>query len=205
MDAQQGATALKENTDVWILKYYPLLNRVPIYLLWYTDTDKESTDKLFTFKTGQIFATNSLNDLKNIIVQNYAVINEFENLNIWLNDFNNQVSSKVTIYDINKIYDAVKAQNFEIEILEGLTNFINLFGDYVHQNDDNKHLKPLADNKYIRKAWDYYYDSVFWPRFNDKHQFEAWERPPLKVNNAKLIQGLEELIRCFEDNITIIN
>lgn len=204
MDPQQSSTALKENTDVWILKYCPLFNKIPVYLLWYTDTDKESTDRLFTFKTGQIFATNSLNDLKNIIVQNYAVINEFENLNIWLNDFDNQVSSKVTIYDINKIYNAIKVQNFEIEILEELTNFINLFGDYVHQNDNNKYLKPLTDNEYIGKAWDYYYDSVFWPRFNDKQQFEAWERPPFKVNAMKLTQGLEELIRCFEDKITII-
>ena len=205
MDAQEGATALKDNTDVWILKYYPLLDAVPIFLLWYTDTDKESTDKLFTFKTGQIFATNSLNDLKNIIVQNYAVIKEFENLNIWLNDFDSQVSNKVIIYDINKIYSAVKVQNFEIEILEGLTNFINLFGDYVHQDHSNENLKPLVDNKSIRKAWDYYYNYVFWPRFNDKDRFETWERPPFKVNGVKLAQGLEELIRCFEDKITIIN
>lgn len=205
MDAQEGATALTENTDVWILKYYPLLDDVPVFLLWYTDTDMESTDKLFTFKTGQIFATNSLNDLKNIIVQNYAVIKEFENLNIWLNDFDNQVSSQLIIYDIKKIYNAVKVQNFEIEILEGLTNFINLFGDYVYQDHSNKNLKPLVDNKSIRKAWDYYYNYVFWPRFNDKDRFEAWERPPFKVNGVKLAQGLEELIRCFEDKITIIN
>ncbi|NQX43142.1 hypothetical protein SAMN05421820_11551 [Pedobacter steynii] len=205
MEVQEGATALKENTDVWILKYYPLLDPVPVFLLWYTDTDKESTDKLFTFKTGQIFATNSLNDLKNIIVQNYAVIKEFENLNVWLNDFDSQVSSKFIIYDINKIYNAVKVQNFEIEILEGLTNFINLFGDYVHQDHSNKNLKLLVDNKSIRKAWDYYYNYVFWPRFNDKDRFEAWERPPFKVNVVKLIQGLEKLIRCFEDKITIIN
>lgn len=86
-----------------------------------------------------------------------------------------------------------------------MTNFINLFGDYVYQNDNNKHLKPLVDNKHIRKAWDYYYDYIFWPRFNDKDRFEAWERPPFKVNVVKLLQGFEELIRSFEANIVIIN
>jgi len=193
MEIQEADTALNENTGVWVLKYYPLFDTTPVFILWYTDTDKESTDKLFTFKTGKIFGTNSLNDLKNIITQNFNAVNEFENLNNWLNDFGNQDSDDITVYDINKIYNAIKVQNFEMEILEGLTNFINLFGDYVYQNDNNIYLKPLVDNKYIRKIWDYYYDYAFWPKFNDKDRSEAWERPPFKVNTAKLMQGLEEL------------
>ncbi|EHQ24526.1 hypothetical protein [Mucilaginibacter paludis] len=204
MDVQTGSTTLKENTDVWILKYCPLFTADPVFLLWYTDTDKESTDMLLTYKTGKIFATNSLNGLKNTIVQNINSIHEFENLHHWLNDFGNQVTGKITIYDIHKIYNAIKVKNFEDEILEGLTDFINLFGDYVHQSDTNKHLKTLADNKFIRKAWDYYYEMVFWPRFNDKDRFEAWERPPFKVNVTKLLLGLEELIRCFEEHMVIV-
>ncbi|MBB6501099.1 hypothetical protein [Pedobacter cryoconitis] len=205
MDIQEVVTPSKENTDIWILKYCPLGDAAPVFVLWYTDTDKESTDKLFTFKTGEIFGTNSLNDLKNIIAQNFNAVNEFENLNNWLNDFGSQDSDEITTYDINKIYNAINVQNFDIEILEGLTNFINLFGDYVYQSDCNKHLMPLVDNKYIRKAWDYYYDYIFWPQFNDKDRFEVWERPPFKVNAVELVQGLQKLIKCFENNMTIIN
>ncbi|WP_316834476.1 hypothetical protein [Pedobacter nutrimenti] len=193
------------NNDTWILKYWPLHGAAPVFLLWYTDTDKENTDKLFTFKTGEIFATHSLNDLKATIIQNFDAINEFENLKSWLNDFENLDLSEVTVYDMPKMYAAVKAREFEMETLEDLTNFINLFGDYVHQIDSNKYLMPLAYNKYLRKAWDYFYDSVFWPRFNDKDRFETWERPPFKVNAVKLTQGLEELIESFEGNMIVLN
>jgi len=191
--------------DTWILKYWPLHGVVPVFLLWYTDTDKENTDKLFTFRTGEIFATHSLNDLKATIIQNFDAINEFENLKNWLNDFENLDFSVVTVYDMPKMYAEVKAQKFEMETLEDLTNFINLFGDYVHQIDSNKYLMPLVNNKHLRKAWDYFYDSVFWPRFNDKDRFETWDRPPFKVNAVKLVQGLEELIESFERNMIVLD
>jgi hypothetical protein len=205
MEIQKDLTALKENTNVWILKYFPIDGAAPVFLLWYTDTDKESTDKLFTYKTGKIFGTNSLNGLKDIIIQNFNAINEFENLDDWLHDFVNLDSIEVTINDINKIYNAIKVKNLDADILEGLTNFINLFGDFVYQNESNKYLQPLADNKYIRKAWNYYYDYIFWPRFNGKDRLEDWDTPPFKVNVVKLLQAVEELIRNFEANIVIIN
>jgi len=64
MDALDDTGIVEENTNVWILKYCPLLGTPPLFLLCYTDTDEENTDKLFTHKTGKILATNSnLNEI----------------------------------------------------------------------------------------------------------------------------------------------
>ena len=40
---------------------------------------------------------------------------------------------------------------------------------------------PLSENKFIRKAWDYYYNYVFWPKFNDKDGSKHAIALPLKL------------------------
>jgi len=204
MNTPEAPSNPKKSNDVWILEYHPLSEPAPVFLLWYTDTDKESTDKLFTAKTGEIFATHSLNDLKHTIVRNLSILNQFDNLSNWLNDPEDRAHLEVMSYNMSKLHKAIANRQFDIEVLEELTNFINLFGDFVYQDEANIHLKPFTDNKYIRKAWDYFYNYIFWPRLNDKNRFETWDRPPFNVNVVKLTNGLEELIRQFEQKIVII-
>jgi hypothetical protein len=123
MNTQEPSSHVKNSNDVWIIEYHPFSQPAPIFLVWYTDTDEESTDKLFTIKTGEIFATHSLSDLKNTIVQNLSILNQFDNLSNWLNDPDDRAHLEVTTYNINKLYKAITNKQFDIEVLEELTKF----------------------------------------------------------------------------------
>jgi hypothetical protein len=191
------------STNTWIIEYRSPRIKQPIYFLWYTDTDENSTDRLFTFRTGEIFAASSLPDIKKIITANFTIINEFDKLQQWLDEFDSTVPPELTFCDINTTYQSVKAEKFDIKTLECLTNFINLFGDYVNQDPGNEYLRIFSDNEFVREAWDYFYNFTFWPRFNDKEKFETWDRPPFITDTKDLIDGIDQLIKNFEDNIII--
>lgn len=201
MDQHTNEKARQKDLDVWIIKYYHMADRQPVFLVWYTDVDENGTDKLFTFKTGEIFATTSLERLKETVVQNLRHTNDFENLKEWLMLPDQE---QPYFYPIDTICNAIKLKNYDHQTLEVMTNFINLFGDFVYQNESNLHLKPLMDQKHIRKVWDYYYNAVFWPRFNDKQKFETWKGPVFRVNAKKLEEEFWRLITCFEENMIIV-
>ena len=190
------------NTDTWIIEYRSPAFKSSIFLVWYTDTDENSTDKLLTFKTGEIFSTILLTDLKSSIIENFGEINKFDNLSRWLNDFDDSAPPP-TIYDLDSVFQCILSRDLNIETIECLANFVNLFGDYVHQDERNKHLQLYSDNEFIREAWEYYYNFIFWPRFNDSEKFKAWDRPPLIIDTIELLESLEQLIKRFEAVIRI--
>jgi len=191
------------NIDTWIVAYYSPNLEQPVFLIWYTDTDENNTDKLLTFKTGDIFASASLSDIKDDIVRYLGSINAFEKLKLWLEEFDILAPVEVTEYRIDHVYQAVRDKNFDIPTLENLVNFRNLVDDYVNQDETNKDLQAFADDESIMEAWNYYYKFIFWPRFNDVEKFKTWDRPPFIADSKKLMKGLEQLIKNFERNIVL--
>jgi hypothetical protein len=190
------------NTDTWIIEYRSPTFKSSIFFVWYTDTDENSTDRFLTFKTGEIFSTTSLTDIKSSVIANFGEINEFDNLSHWLNDFDDSAPPP-TIYDLDSAFQCILSKDLNIETIECLANFVNLFGDYVHQDERNKHLQIYSDNEFIREVWEYYYNFIFWPRFNDSEKFKTWDRPPLVIDTIKLMDGLEQLIKRFEAVIRV--
>jgi hypothetical protein len=179
------------NKNTCIIEYRSSTFIQPVFLIWYmTDTEDAGKDRLLTFKTGEIFATNSLTNIKNDING--------------LLDNPDDLSTEILIYDLNTTYESVKAENYDVQTLEDLINFINLVGDYRQQDEWNEHLVTYTHNEYIRQAWDYYYDYILWPQFSDNERFATWDRPPLMIDAAPLTEGLEQLIKHFEENIKII-
>lgn len=51
---------LDEKFTAWIIKYISPNFIDGIYLVWFTDNDAESTDKLLTFENGKIFSSKIL-------------------------------------------------------------------------------------------------------------------------------------------------
>lgn len=126
---------------------------------------------------------------------------EFENLNSWLDNFNDLVVTEYCTYDLTKIVGEINKSNLDIETIEGFANFVNLFGDFINQDERNAHLQAFADNELIKQVWDYYYEFIFWPRFNDKEIFETWDRPKLEINTKELVVKLNDLVKIFDNNI----
>ena len=159
--------------STWIIKYCSPSYDSPLFLVWYTDTDENSTDRLLTYKSGEIFAIKSLTNLKTSIASSVDNLIEFENFSSWLNNFNNLEVKENCTYDLISITNEIDKNNLDISTIEDFTNFINLYGDFINQDERNAHLQVYADNELIKETWDYYYDYIFWPRFNDKEKFEV--------------------------------
>jgi hypothetical protein len=192
---------LSEKYSTWIIKYCSEAFDSPLFLVWYTDTDENSTDRLLTYKSGEIFAIKSLNKLKTTISSSVDNLIEFENLSSWLNNFNNLEVKENCTYDLILITNEIDKTNLDISIIEGLASFINLYGDFINQDEKNTRLQVYADNQLIKETWDYYYEYIFWPRFNDKEKFEAWDRPQLVIDTQELLLKLKDIIKTFDDNI----
>jgi hypothetical protein len=187
-----------EKHQTWLLKYQSKTIQKPVYFVWYYDTDENSTSRLLTYKTGKIFVTNSKECLKTDIIAQKSSLDIFENLNLWLADFDNIEIKEDFTYDIVLVQEGIEKGNLDISTLEGFANFASVFTDFEAQDTKNEHLKIFSKNKNIQKTWDYYYSHIFWPRFNDKKKFESWKRPALKISSKNLLIAFSKMVKSFE-------
>lgn len=192
---------LSDKYSTWIIKYYSNSFDCPLFLVWYTDTDENSTDRLLTYKSGEIFAVTSLTNLKAIILSSVDQLVESENLASWLDNFSDLEVTEFCTYDLISIENEIIKNNLDIKTIEESAKYINLFGDFVNQDKRNNHLQVYEDNELIRAVWNYYYNYIFWPRFNDKEKFEAWDRPKLVIDTKELFAKLKDVVNAFDDNI----
>lgn len=200
-DDMQTFEGLSQKYSAWIIKYCSTSFNSPLFLVWYTDSDEKSTDRLLTYKNGKIFAATSLTNIKATILSSVDNLIEFQNLNDWLNNFNEFEVTVNCSYDLILIGNEINKNNLDIEAIEGFANFINLFDDFVYQDERNAHLHVYTDNELIRETYEYFYKYIFWPRFNDREKFKTWNRPQLVINSKELLVKLNDIIKIFEDNI----
>jgi hypothetical protein len=105
---------------------------------------------------------------------------------------------------MNFITSSISNNNLDILTLESISLFLNRYDDFVNQDEKNSHLKVFLNDKLIQKTWDYYWNYIFWPRFNDSVKFETWNRPQLIINSKKLFIKLNDLIKSFEERIIVV-
>lgn len=194
---------LCENYSTWIIKYCSSTFDSSIFLVWYTDTDDKNSDRLLTYKDGEIFAVNSLAHLKATVLASIEKLVVSENIGPWLFNFNNLDVKEYCTYDLTSIENAINRNDLDISTIEDFANFVNLFGDFVEQDERNVHLKIYSQNELMRKVWSYFYDFIFWPRFNDKEKFEKWDRPPLVIDTNELSLKLKDIVKKFDENIRL--
>ena len=199
----QDIDTINQSFFTWVIKYCSTKYAKSIFFIWYTDTDENSTDRLLTFNSGEIFAVNKLENLKeNIIKQKEKIVGN-NNLYLWLDKLNKVELVESVTYDIELISTRTEKGNINDETIEAIANFVNLYGDYIFQDNSNKHLQQHYDNELIQEIWTYYYDYLFWPRFNDKEKFEKWNRPKLEIDNKKLLPAFIEIVNTFEERIRL--
>ena len=190
--------------STWIIEYRSSTYKKPVFLIWYTDSDEHSTDKLLTFDTGQIFASDALSKIKEVITNNLKELKVQGNCKHWLDSFENLTPVENCIYHVDAISINIKNYHLDIDTLEGLANFTNLFDDFINQDKRNEHLSIYRGNEYIDASWNYFYDSIFWARFNDAEKFKAWDRPELEIDMEKLFKGFLEMRQQFEQKIKLV-
>ncbi len=189
---------LSEKHKTWIIKYCSTTFELPLYLVWYSENDEDGTVKLMTYKNGEIFAAHSLANFKSNVLFEIDNLIVGENIISWLDNFSDLVIVESCTYNISEIENEIAKNNLDISTIENLVNFISVFDDLVHQDIKYLDLKTYIENDLIQETWDYFYDYIFWPRFNDKEKFEAWNRPELEIDTNELLIKLKQMVKAFE-------
>ena len=196
---------LSEKYSTWIIKYCSTSFDSPLFLIWYTDSEKSSTNNLLTFENGEIFAVKSLADIRETVIASIDLLIKFKNLYPWLDNFNNLEVREFTTYDIITVANSIRINNLDILTIEGLSNYFNLYDDFVDQDENNAHFQKISHNEVVEKVLNYFYNHIFWPRFNDKDKFEALDRPVLDIDTKKLLSVLNEIMKAFDSKIRLID
>jgi hypothetical protein len=189
---------------MWIIRYQSPRYPASVFLIWYTDTDPDHTDRLLTYPSGDIIAIDSLPDMIRILEKDYPSLTPAERLPQWLASVRDMEPVVDVHYDLSSLLTAISDQNYSVPTLDGLTNWINLFGDFVYQDERNSHLEVYHQDETLRKAWDYYYDTIFWPKMSDKIKFKLSNRPPLDVDPHLLAERLLASMEAFEARIHLV-
>jgi len=130
-------------------------------------------------------------------------IENYERIISWLNEEINKDSTEDNFYDIKFLLDQIEQNNFSIDVIELFTNYINLFGDYARQDEKNNFLLTFESQSSIQKLWNYYYEAIFLPRFNNKKEFENSKPAYLEIDKSELHLQLSEIINEFDSQIQV--
>ena len=189
---------------VWILKYNsPALDR-PVFFIWYNDPDGEKEDKLLLFENERILAAPEPHLLREAIEMNAEKLVIPRNLPDWLRATQHVPPVEDTGFDLVFLEHALHMKLVIPEVLSDLTGFINLFGDYFHQLEENDYFQDLRDDEYIDKAWNHYYDHTFWPRMADPENFSQADSPPLEIDTEELLASVVAMREAFEERLEVV-
>ncbi|WP_431167731.1 hypothetical protein [Tenacibaculum halocynthiae] len=194
---------LSEQFSTWIFKYHSENFTKPLFLIWYRDNDLNKTEKILTHKNGDFFTTTSLIELKEKLYNERNELIAPDHIHLWLTAIKEIKAVESINYNLLSVITDLEKGILEEKTIEGFAEFINLFDDFIHQDKKNNHLQIYIDNGLIREVWEYYYEFIFWPRFNDQEKYDSWDRPKLEVNIPKLVEEFKNVILKFEESIKI--
>tara|TARA_B110000908_G_C9996653_1_gene332248 strand:+ start:16 stop:663 length:648 start_codon:yes stop_codon:yes gene_type:complete len=192
---------LSEKHSTWIIKYCSENFDKPIFMIWYRDNSENETEHILSYKNGGIFTSKTLTELRKKIQSEKNELIKSENINQWLEKTKGMKMVESSTYDLISVINNLKENILDIKTTEGFADFISLFDDYINQDEKNNYLQEYIDNELIKKTWEYYYEFIFWPRFNDKEKFELWNRPKLEIDKGKLLSKFKDIVLKFENNM----
>ena len=203
LNKAEDIETISESLSTWLIKYCSSKYLSPIYFIWYYDTDENSTSKLLSFKSREVFAIADLKLLYEKLMTYKEEIVWNTNHYLWLEKIKRIEIIENTTYDLTQINLSEKQIYLTDDTIEKVTNFINLYDDLLFQDKSNEYLAEFYENKHIQKIWNYYYNFIFWPRFNDKEKFQKWDKPKLRIDKKKLKTAFINLVNSFEERIRL--
>tara|TARA_R110001606_G_scaffold1257_1_gene4645 strand:+ start:59 stop:700 length:642 start_codon:yes stop_codon:yes gene_type:complete len=192
---------LSEKHSTWVIKYCSTNIEKSIFMIWYRDSSENETEHILSYKNGGIFTAKNLTELRNKMQFEKNELIKSENVNQWLENTKEIKMVESSTYDLISVINSLRENILDIKTIEGFSDFISLFDDYINQNEKNNHLQEYIDDELIKTTWEYYYEFIFWPRFNDKEKFELWNRPKLEIDTGKLLSKFKDIILEFEQNM----
>lgn len=188
--------------DTWIVAYDSAVFGMPVYFVWYTDN--KGGDKLLTFRDHRIFAASSLTALHQSVREHLPELHASPRLLRWLEAIAELEPETSNIYRVDRLARQIRSKRLSLDALDGLTNFIDLFGDYANSLQDTGHLQAFRDNGIIENLIAYYYQHIFWPRLNDERKFQQYKRPALDIDHQALLQVFTGMREKMEAAIHVL-
>jgi hypothetical protein len=189
-----------QHFEKWLIKIKYSEFKQPIYLVWLTDTLDNETDKMLINSSGQIIGSKNPSVLFDFIQRTRHKLFDSRKTKGWARMVYDLPPKPTVTYNLDKFIGTTK--NLDQKNLEELANFINLFGDLITTTKD-KGLNKLKNKKEINEVWEYYYNNVFWPKFNDPKQFKKIKVKPYKINPL-LERTLNKMTLEFVQRIDIL-
>lgn len=189
---------------IWIVAYVSPTAAAPLYLIWYTDTDEAETDRLLTFQTGEIAAIPALRDLPTVLAKHLDALRPADRLRRWLAELAHHEPVVSATYDLRAVERALQLRRLSGKALEALVSFVNLFGDFVGQDERNSDLALYWRSEPLEEAWYYFYDYFFWPRFRNTTQYQTRSRPAPQFDCGQVADALRQLRQQFEQRLRVV-
>lgn len=190
--------------SIWIIKYCSQNYTFPLYMVWYSDTDVEGRHAFMLDKSGCIFAVTDLVKIKEALLKNIDKIQQPNNLMNWLACFGDLLPEYAESYNVGQIENNIRGNDFYDESITRLIGFVNLFGDFVYQSNDNLLYERDLNNKYISMVCKYYDQYIQSSNYKIKEQYNQKDKPRLEINHLELLHAFIKIRYVIEENISII-
>ncbi|MBO9154051.1 hypothetical protein ACFOTA_17665 [Chitinophaga sp. GCM10012297] len=187
---------------MWIIAYHSSAFPQPYYLVWYTGN--ATGDRLLMFRKAGIFATADLANLPAEAEARLASLQYADNTARWLKQVEGLEPSVSNVYDMDYIANALRRKKLSLKVMDALSNFIDLFGDYANSLASTDHLQAFREHPVIEAFIAHYYQYIFWPRLQRGEKFRDAERPELAVDHRALLDVFREMRGHFEADIRVM-
>lgn len=209
MEIEDELNEVDKKYNKWLVAFR--LNTLVYYIAWGADSTDGDEDKLWIDTSQRIILFEDSTKLFDAIVSKTFPVFDAENLVNWalarracessdrdetLIDFDDLiVRAGVTRYD--------NLQKFDPEVALHLVNFINLFGDYAIQTNDDL-LLEIRRNPSVRIFWEFMYDTYFWT-IPPEELKERQEALLIGYDAGQCRKALQEMIDMFINRLSIIS
>lgn len=163
-------------------------------------------DKFLIDKDGRILLFKVILSLVNYIKEGNYVAFDQDNFKEWARDYTSEAA--YTSYDLDHITDIIShpisLENISQDEIIELLNFINLFGDYAFQREqEDEYFLTLHDQKEVRTFFDFAYDNYVWD--NPEHAgFRSLnELDYLRFDEEQFRATIQQMLRTFMDNAVV--
>jgi hypothetical protein len=196
-----------EEYNIYIIKYQSQTFKNSIFLIGFLYTD---FTQLLTFKSGEIFSSNSIIDIKPKINNYISSLNEINNFEEWLIKIKNIEPNEYWKLDFDSLCNSIKA-NIPYNIIqhasvfEDFEDYLNLIRVYIKQDNKNEYLNSLFDNDIIKKTIQniHYFDT--WDEYNRRYIPNDPRVKPefIGIEPEIFLKELIELLNEFDKNMLI--
>jgi len=194
---------LCQQYKTWIIEYNSSNIGFPIYMVWLTDGMDDNRDKFIISEEEQIIAATKPEKLLQSLTQGNWSLPDADITQKWLLHSTGIPVHPNYVCPVDWFVEGINTRRTTQEWFSEITNFMNFFRDYGEQIEDSMLIK-LCKTPELQKAWDFFYEEMFWPGFKADEKTDKDVFFDYQTDFEQLSQELSQLITVFENNIEIV-